>query len=85
MIEAGSVAEGDQGKTINQMMASLLAAYVERLMDGTCGWMATYLDLDDGLLRFVPAEPYQVASVVGLHPNALLRHAGGHDRTPLEG
>jgi hypothetical protein len=26
----------------------LLTAYVERLMDGTCRWMATYLDLDDG-------------------------------------
>jgi hypothetical protein len=81
---AVAVAEGDQGKTINQMMAALLAAYVERLVDGTCRWMATYFDLDDGFLRFVPAEPHQVASVVGLHPNALLRRAGGRDRTPLE-
>ncbi len=80
-----AVAGGDQAKTINQMMASLLVAYVERLIDGTYGWMATYLDLDEGLLRFVPAEPHQVASVVGLPPNALLRRAGGHDRTPLKG
>ena len=79
---AVAIADGDQGRTINQMMASLLAAYVERLLDGTCGWMATYLDLDDGLLRFVPAEPHQVAAVVGLHPNALVRRVATPARWP---
>ncbi len=72
---ARDVADGEQGRTINQMMAALVAAYVERLLDGTCDWMATYVDLDAGLLRCVPAEPRQVAPLAGLHPNALVKRA----------
>jgi len=49
-------AEGEQGRTINQIMAALLATYVEWLLDGT--WTATYGDLDNGLLQWVP--PNQV-------------------------
>jgi len=81
---AVAVAEGDQGKTINQVVASLVTAYVERLLGGTCGWMAAYFDLDDGLLRFVPADPHQVAPLVGLHPNALVRRAATQQRARLE-
>lgn len=69
---ARAVSDGEQGRTINQLMAALTAAYVERLLDGTCGWMATYVDLDDGFLRCVPAEPRAVASVVGVTPGALV-------------
>jgi len=81
---AVAVAEGDQGKTINQVMASLVTAYVERLLDGTCGWMATYLNLDDGLLRFVPADLHQVALLVGLHPNALIKRAAAQNSARQE-
>jgi hypothetical protein len=68
---AQAVVEGEQGNTINQMMAALAASYIERLLDGTCVWMATYIDLDDGLLQCVPAEPNRVASLVGA-PTASL-------------
>jgi hypothetical protein len=68
-----AVAQAEQSATINQVMAGLVAAYAERLLHGGCAWMATCVDLHDGLLHCVPADPRQVAAVVGLHPNVLLR------------
>ena len=68
---AEAVALGDQGPTINQVVAAFAASYVEKLLAGACGWMASYFDLDDGTLRCVPAEPKTVAPIVGLHPNAV--------------
>jgi hypothetical protein len=53
--------DGEQGRTINQLMAGLVATHVERLLDGTCCWMASYLDLSDGLLRCAPAERQAVS------------------------
>lgn len=68
---AEAIAHGDQGPTINQVVASVAAGYVEKLLAGTCGWMASYFDLDDGMLRCVPADPRKVAETVGLHVNAV--------------
>ncbi|HEV8639064.1 MAG TPA: hypothetical protein VG370_33070 [Chloroflexota bacterium] len=68
---ARAVAEGEQGTTINQVVAAVAASYVEKLLDGTLRWMGSYFDLDDGTLRCVPADPRTVADVVGLHPNAV--------------
>lgn len=68
---AEAVAAGDQGPTVNQVVAALAASYVEKLLAGTCGWMATYFDLDDGTLRCVSAEPKAVAAIAGLHVNAV--------------
>jgi ThiF family len=62
---AQQVEDGERGRTINQLMAGLVSAYVERLLDGTCRWMATYLDLTDGLLRCVSAEPRAVSACTG--------------------
>ena len=72
---AVAVVRREQSATINQLMAAVLASYVERLLDGACTWMATYVDVQDGLLQYVPADPRQAAAVVGLHPNALVRRA----------
>lgn len=69
---AQAVARGDQSRTINQMMAAVIAAYVERLLDGTCSWLATYLDLANGTLRCLSIEPRNVAPIVGLKPSSLL-------------
>jgi PRTRC genetic system ThiF family protein len=66
-----AVARGDQGPTINQVVAALAASYVEKLLGGSCAWMASYFDLDDGTLRCVPADPKTVATLAGLHPNAV--------------
>lgn len=68
---AEAVAQGAQGPTINQVVAALAASYVEKLLAGTCGWLASYFDLDDGTLRCVPADPKTVAVLAGLHPNAV--------------
>ena len=68
---AEAVATGEQGPTVNQLVAALAASYIEKLVDGTCRWMASYFDLDDGTLACVPAEPKTVASIAGLHVNAV--------------
>lgn len=68
---AEAVADGEQGPTINQVVASIAAGYVEKLLCGTCSWMASYFDLDDGMLRCLPADPKIVANIAGLHPNAV--------------
>ena len=68
---AQRVARGEQGPTINQMVAAVAAGYVEKLLLGSCRWMASYFDLDDGLLRCVPADPRTVADLAGLHLNAV--------------
>jgi len=68
---AEAVATGDQGSTINQVVAAIAASFVEKLLNGTCQWMASYFDLDDGTLRCVPADPKTVASIAGLHVNAI--------------
>ncbi len=68
---AEAVAVGDQGPTINQVVAAIAASYIEKLLAGTCLWMASYFDFDDGTLRCVPADPQTVAAIAGLHPNAV--------------
>jgi PRTRC genetic system ThiF family protein len=68
---AEAIAVGDQGPTINQVVAAIAASYVEKLLAGTCSWMASYFDLDDGMLHCVPADPRIVAELAGLHVNAV--------------
>ncbi len=68
---AEAIAQGDQGPTINQMVAAIAASFVEKLLAGTCTWMASYFDLDDGTLRSVAADPKIVAGMAGLHVNAV--------------
>src|SRR5207245_3347698 len=68
---AEAVAGGDQGSTINQVVAAVAASFIEKLLAGTCAWMASYFDLDDGTLRCVPADPKSVAGIAGLHVNAV--------------
>lgn len=52
---AQAVTAGEQGLTVNQVVAALAASYVENLLVGTCGWMATYFDMDYGTLQCVSA------------------------------
>lgn len=78
---AQQVEDGEQGRTINQMMAGLVASFVERLLDGTCSWMASYLDLTDGMLRCVPADPRSVAACTGA-PIASLKHGASGAHAP---
>jgi hypothetical protein len=69
---AEAIAEAQQGPTINQVVAAIAASFVEKLLAGTCGWMAAYCDMDDGALRCVPADPRIVAGTLGLRTTALV-------------
>ena len=73
---AEAVARAEQGATINQVVAAVAASVVERLLAGTCAWMASYFDLDDGTLHPVPADPATVAAIAGLHRNAVAPPTG---------
>ena len=64
---AEAIAEEQQGSTINQVVAAVAASSVERLLDGTCRSMASYVDMDTGMLRTVPIEPSAVASASRIH------------------
>jgi PRTRC genetic system ThiF family protein len=68
---AEAIAHGDQGPTINQVVAAVAASYVEKLLSGMCCWMASYFDLDAGTLRCVLADHKIVAEIAGLHMNAV--------------
>ena len=68
---AQAVVQGDQGPTINQVVAAIAASFVEKLVAGNCTWMASYFDLEDGTLRCVAADPKTVAGTAGLHVNAV--------------
>jgi hypothetical protein len=80
---AVAVAVGEQSATINQIMAALMASYVERLLDRRCAWMASYVDMDNGTLQCVPADPRQVVPIVSLHVNALVDR--GHHEAQQKG
>jgi PRTRC genetic system ThiF family protein len=68
---AEAIVQGDQGPTINQVVAAIGAGYVERLLAGTCSWMASYFDLDDRTLRCTGVDPKIVGEIAGLHVNAV--------------
>lgn len=69
---AERVARGDQGPTINQVVAAIAASFVEKLLAGTCSWLGTYFDMEQGTLRTIQAEPKVVSQQSGLHVNALV-------------
>jgi PRTRC genetic system ThiF family protein len=74
---AEAVARGDQGPTINQVVAAISASYIEKLLVGTCRWMSSYFDLDDGTFRCLPVDPRHVLEISGLPVNAVASPARG--------
>jgi len=69
---ADAVLAGDQGPTINQVMAALMLEVVRRLIDGTCHWMQLYLDMEMGSLVPVMATPEAVEGVTGIKKRRLV-------------
>ena len=69
---AVAVQLGDQSPTINQAMAALVLEVVRRLIDGTCPWMALFLDMDTGEMKPIYATPEAVARVTGLRRTNLV-------------
>lgn len=70
---AEAVATGDQGPTINQVMAAVMLEVVRRLIEGTCPWMQLYLDMETGSLVPVLATPEAVEGVTGIKKRKLLQ------------
>ena len=56
----------EQSPTINQMMATLTADTLLKLLTGTCRYMALYVDLETSAIRPVPANPENVRKVTDI-------------------
>ena len=69
---AEAVLAGDQGPTINQVMAALMLEVVRRLIEGTCPWMQLYLDMETGSLVPVMATPEAVEGLTGIKKKKLI-------------
>lgn len=69
---AEAVMAGEQGPTINQVMAALMLEVVRRLIEGSCPWMQLYLDMAMGSLVPVMATPEAVEKVTGIKRRRLV-------------
>ena len=56
-------------------MATLVLEVVRRLLEGTCPWMALYVGLDQGTVTPVYATPENVARVMRMRRDLLVRKA----------
>jgi PRTRC genetic system ThiF family protein len=54
---AEAVDSGAQSPVINQAMAMLGAVFVQQLLAGTCTWLQAAINLWDGVLHTLPADP----------------------------
>ncbi len=68
---------GDQEPFVNRTIAALGLAMLARLCQRRLTWRATFFDLEVGTLHYTPADPHDVARLVGLRPDSLLRRAHG--------
>lgn len=68
---AEAIEDNRQSQIINQAMAMLVLEFVRRTLVGELRWLGAYLDLDMGILRPVPAEPYIVASMTSIEEKNL--------------
>lgn len=67
---------GDQEPFVNRAIAALGLAVVTRLCQRRLTWRATYFDLDVGTLRYLHVDPHDVANLLGVRTERLLRRAG---------
>jgi hypothetical protein len=69
---AEAVEADEQSPTINQAMATLVLEFMYHLLKGTLTQMAAYLDLENGSLTYVSAEPATVARMCGVKVKELM-------------
>jgi len=69
---AEAVEDEEQSPVINQVMATLVLEFMNRLLRGTLTWMGAYIDMEAGTLQTVPAEPVIVARMLGVGVDTLL-------------
>jgi PRTRC genetic system ThiF family protein len=64
---------GDQEPFVNRAIAALGLAVVARLCQQRLTWRATFFDLEVGTLHYIQADPHDVARLVGLRADGVLR------------
>lgn len=79
---AEAIEAGDQSPVINRAMASLVQEFLSRLLAGTLGWMAAYIDLERGTRRSVAIDPKVVARIAGINPGLLVAKNGSKSNSP---
>ena len=80
---ADEIAQGTQGPTINQAMAALVLEAARQVLAGTCTWMAAYINLRAGTLRYVEATPENAAMIWGCDPRRVVY--GGYGPNTVKG
>jgi PRTRC genetic system ThiF family protein len=66
---------GDQEPFVNRAIAAFGLALVTRLCQRRLTWRATFFDLDVGTLHYTHADPHDVARLVGMRTESLLRRS----------
>ena len=59
--------------TINRTIAALGLAMVARLCQRRLTWRATFFDLDAGTLHYIHADPHDIANLMGMRTDSVLR------------
>ena len=68
---------GDQEPFVNRAIAALGVMVITRLCQRRLTWRATFFDLDVGTLRYTHVDPHDVARLVGMRTESLLRRSSG--------
>src|SRR5438128_2585733 len=66
---------GDQEPFVNRTIASLGLAMVSRLCQRRLTWRAAFFDLDVGTLQYIHADPRDVASLMNMRTESVLRRS----------
>jgi PRTRC genetic system ThiF family protein len=64
---------GDQEPFVNRTIAALGLAMVARLCQRRLTWRATFFDLDAGTLHYIHADPHDIANLMGMRTDSVLR------------
>src|SRR5229473_1931164 len=64
---------GDQEPFVNRGIAALALAMVARLCQRRLTWRATFFDLDPGTLHYIHADPHDIANLMGMRTDSVLR------------
>jgi len=71
---AEAVDDDAQSPTINQAMATLMADFTWKLLSGKLTSMGAYVDLDAGTLQYVQASPVNVARLLSVGVDELMKN-----------
>jgi PRTRC genetic system ThiF family protein len=64
---------GDQEPFVNRAIAALGLAIVARLCQRRLTWRATFFDLESGALKYIHAEPGDVAGLMGMRTESVVQ------------